>query len=134
MSEDSGGGTDEPRAAMVYADSFVPARWDGKKCLIVCHNPRYQHGLRGPRCPWCGGRTHLHEEGTDILIRAQQAGERFAAALWGMLSSPFRRQEVAEESGYCDECPDYLGPVCDDRGCVFETFQATKEAVSEAGK
>jgi hypothetical protein len=118
----------ELEPAPVYADSFIPAGWDGKKCLIICAKPTIAYGWRGPKCPHCGRKTYLQKPGGDIVDRAHDAGERAAAAIWHALTFVFRRPEMAEETEYCDQCTDDIGPVCDDKGCLWGIFQEAADA------
>jgi rRNA maturation protein Nop10 len=127
--EDAGAGALPP--APVYEDSFIPAGWDGRKCLIICQQPKIVYGWKGPICPHCGGKTHRHDLPGPRPWQARDAGEHLAAVIWRALISPFRRDQEPEEVDFCEHCTDTIGPVCDDKGCLWDIFQATKEAVSE---
>lgn len=66
----------ETKPAPVYADSFIPAGWDGRKCLIICAKPAIEYGWRKPKCPHCGRKTHLHRPGDDIIERGARRGRK----------------------------------------------------------
>ena len=102
------------------------------KFVIVCRGPRIAWGWKGPKCPHCGGKTALYEPAPDIREVAHEAGERAAATIWGLLTFPFRRPRVAEETEFCAHCTDEIGPVCDERGCVWDHLQAAADATEAA--
>jgi len=60
------------------------------------------------------------------------AGERAAAAIWKALTYPFRKPATATGTDYCDKCTDDIGPICDDKGCLWDIFQEAKEVTNHA--
>jgi hypothetical protein len=114
--------------APVYADSFIPAGWDGKKCLIICAKPTIMYGWRAPKCPHCARKTYLHQPGDNAVEWAQDAGERALVAIWHAITYPFRRPKVARDTEYCEHCTDDIGPVCDDKGCLWDIFSEAADA------